>query len=234
MDMPLELYCTVPTHYCTIYGDIPSILEATLQRVQVQCIMENLLKLAGAKLLRSTVKAVLRFEGSPAETEKANPAISLHLERLNTLHSDIKGKDKADPAVQVDVYLPQKPSETPLPIVINLHGSGFVMDTFGEDAYFCHRIADEINCSVFDVSYAKAPERPFPAASEDIDNVLAWIWQREELEKRLETLGVRLDSTRIALNGFSSGGNLALTTCIRAKDHERFSTIKAVIAFYPS
>ncbi|PWN34428.1 alpha/beta-hydrolase, partial [Meira miltonrushii] len=134
------------------------------------------------------------------------------------------------------------------PVVVNLHGSGFVLQTMGDDALFCQRVADGINGIVVDVDYAKAPELPFPHANLDIDAVMSWLQDRDQkdaasketipVSKAFEVDGhqtpLRIDTGKVALTGFSSGGNLALTACVRAKQRDELDKIAAVASFYPS
>lgn len=193
--------------------------------------MVYLLKVIGARSLRTFVSLFLKISKPPKEA-LPQPAIRITLEKI----VDSNKNTKCHRPIPVDVYLPNSHNndKAPLPVVINLHGSGFMLNTFGDDAPFCQLIADKVGCVVLDVDYGKAPERPFPHADEEADSILSWIIEKTELERKLKDLGVVLASDRIAVTGFSSGGKLALTACVRAKDSSRLDRIKAVVAFYPS
>lgn len=193
--------------------------------------MEGLLKLIGARCLRVIVALVMWLK-SPSKKTFPKPVTQIQLAK-------IVGSEKgaAQWGISVDVYLPKKKgrdSSTPLPVVINLHGSGFMLQTFGDDAPFCELVAEQVGCVVLDVAYSKAPERPFPHADEDIDSILEWVIEKKEIERKLKDHGVVISSDKIGVTGFSSGGKLALTTCVRAKERGRLNSIKAVVAFYPS
>lgn len=41
------------------------------------------------------------------------------------------------------------------PVHVNLHGSGYVVRTFGTDSDFCERLANELGIHVLDCDYAK-------------------------------------------------------------------------------
>jgi acetyl esterase/lipase len=198
-----------------------------------------LLKVIGAKAMRGMISLVIKFI-APSQTSAPKSAFTLHLDRAVCSGSNQSGSSKRRPPILIKVYLPGRSTSDensePLPSVINLHGSGFLLDTFGDDARFCQLIADQVNCVVFDVDYSKAPEHPFPCANEDADSVLEWIAENVALNKKLEEKrkGLCVCPDRVALTGFSSGGNLVLTTCVRAKDSGRLDMIKAVVAFYPS
>ncbi|UZJ52479.1 hypothetical protein CBS101457_001799 [Exobasidium rhododendri] len=200
--------------------------------------MTYLLKLLGAKSMRSIVSLVVIFI-APPQTKSPKPAVTLRLDRA----VQTGGKHKRPP-ILIEVYLPTTTTTSSagngiskeLPIVINLHGSGFLLNTFGDDARFCQLMAEQVDCAVFDVAYSKAPENPYPCANEDVEGVLEWISENVALNKKLKecVAGVRVHSDRVALTGFSSGGNLVLTTCVRAKEKGNLEVIKAVVAFYPS
>ena len=191
--------------------------------------MVYLLKVLGARFMRTVASLVVKLQ-TPTQARPPRPAATLHLAR--TASTD-QGRQRRSP-LRVDVYLPAQAKGGSLPVVINVHGSGFVLSTFGHDAPFCQLIADQVHCVVLDVAYSKAPEHPYPRAGEDIDSVLEWVAERKLLEESLRASNVTLQPDRIALTGFSSGGNLVLTTCVRARASETLSRIRAVVAFYPS
>ncbi|KAF2241539.1 alpha/beta-hydrolase [Trematosphaeria pertusa] len=108
------------------------------------------------------------------------------------------------------------------PIVVNWHGSGFIMPLLGSDSLYCAQIAKEAGVFVLDCDYRKAPEHPFPAAPEDVEDVLKWVASQSD----------RFDTTRVAVSGFSAGANLALVAAsVLRKTVE--VTIKTAIAIYP-
>lgn len=96
------------------------------------------------------------------------------------------------------------------PVVINFHGGGFTLGHSSDDARWCSTVVDECNAVVISVDYRLAPESPFPTAVEDgVDAVLY-------VHRHARELGI--DRKKIALSGFSSGGNMAFTVCLRLHD----------------
>ncbi|KAF2445187.1 alpha/beta-hydrolase, partial [Karstenula rhodostoma CBS 690.94] len=112
--------------------------------------------------------------------------------------------------------------DSPKPVLVNWHGSGWTIPFHGSDVAFCARIAKELDAYVVDADYQKAPEHPFPAALEDVKDVLDWVASQPE----------RFDATRVAVSGASAGGSLALvaSSTLRAS---LGVNIKAVLAHYP-
>jgi putative ergosteryl-3beta-O-L-aspartate hydrolase len=96
------------------------------------------------------------------------------------------------------------------PVVLNFHGGGFTLGSSGDDARWCGTVVDECHAVVVSVDYRLAPEHPFPTAVEDgVDAVLYVFNHAKELG---------IDKTKIALSGFSSGGNMAFTVPLRLYD----------------
>ena len=93
------------------------------------------------------------------------------------------------------------------PVVLNFHGGGFTLGSATDDARWATSVVEHTGAVVASVDYRLAPEFPFPTAVEDgVDAVLYIIRHAEELF---------LDASRIAISGFSAGGNLTFTVPMR-------------------
>ncbi|KAM0215311.1 hypothetical protein ACHAPA_004028 [Fusarium lateritium] len=121
------------------------------------------------------------------------------------------------------IYYPQNYKEgEKRGLVVNWHGGACMLPNLGMDHEFCEKIANESNVLVLDADYRKAPEFPFPAAVEDVEDTLRWVQSQSRL----------FDTERVALSGFSSGANLALVASSELKRQVGIN-IRAVYAFYP-
>jgi acetyl esterase/lipase len=125
--------------------------------------------------------------------------------------------------IKVHVYRPKSTTE-PSPVVLNWHGSGFVLPAHGADTLFCRRIADGTPYTVLDASYAVAPEDPFPAALEDVEDLILEVLKQPD----------QYDSQNVVLSGFSAGANLALAASSNSGSDIPKDSIRAIIAFYPA
>jgi acetyl esterase/lipase len=113
------------------------------------------------------------------------------------------------PDVPVTLYRPTA-AQGRLPVLLHLHGGGYVLGTAEGSGAGNVRTADELNCLVVSVDYRLAPETQAPAAAEDAHAVLAW------LNREAASLGI--DTDRIAIGGESAGAGLAAATALLARD----------------
>jgi acetyl esterase len=93
------------------------------------------------------------------------------------------------------------------PLLVHLHGGGFVFGDLETHDAHCRRLARASGWAVLAVDYRRAPEYRYPAASDDVDTVVDW------LTSDGPALGV--DTTRLAVVGDSAGGQLALVAAMR-------------------
>ncbi|MFW5412359.1 alpha/beta hydrolase [Aerococcus urinaeequi] len=87
------------------------------------------------------------------------------------------------------------------PVILYLHGGGFIGTTFDTITNTCRGIAYKTGAVVVAFPYSLAPEKPFPHALVDGIAMLGWVRDNAEM------LGV--DPGKIAIMGDSSGANIA-------------------------
>lgn len=83
------------------------------------------------------------------------------------------------------------------------------MDSVESHDAVCRGLALQANIVVLSVDYRLAPEHPFPAGIDDCYAAAFWIFSNAEK--------LSVDPTRIAIGGDSAGGNLTLTTLLKAQ-----------------
>jgi acetyl esterase len=98
-----------------------------------------------------------------------------------------------------------------LPVIVFVHGGGWILGSLDSADETCRRIARYSGCAVVSVDYRLAPEHPHPAAVEDVGHVL----------DGLAALAgpYHLDVSRIALAGESSGAQVALAAAMARGRH---------------
>lgn len=117
--------------------------------------------------------------------------------------------DTAD--VPVRIYTPDgEAGESGLPILVFLHGGGWVFGDLDTHDAMCRAFAHEAGCLIVSVDYRLAPEHKFPAALDDCITVLDWV--------AANAAEIGGDPARIAIGGDSAGGNLAAAACQSARD----------------
>jgi acetyl esterase/lipase len=111
-------------------------------------------------------------------------------------------------------YVPPSYLETPdnhrYPVVVNFHGGGFTLGTATDDARWASTVINITEAVFVSVEYRLAPEYPFSVGVEDGTDALIYVASHAD--------ELRLDPHRIALSGFSAGGNFALTVPIMLYD----------------
>jgi hypothetical protein len=76
--------------------------------------------------------------------------------------------------IRVLTYRPVR-SDDPLPVIVHIHGGGFVMGTPEMKDVENKLFASELKCAIYSVDYRLSPEAPHPAPLEDIYSVFVWL-----------------------------------------------------------
>lgn len=130
----------------------------------------------------------------------------------------VPSRDKGR-SIGVDLYRPAGATSVKLPVVVNWHGSGYVIPSWGEDREFIVQAVKALSCNVLDCDYRKGPEYPFPSGHDDAEDVVAWVLTQSQ----------RFDINKVALSGFSAGAGLALN----AGNVHGPGKIRAISCLYP-
>jgi acetyl esterase len=113
-----------------------------------------------------------------------------------------------DGPVPVRVYTPE--GQGPFPILLFIHGGGWIRGTLDTVDDGCKSLCHHGKCLVVSVGYRLAPETKFPGGLKDCYAALKWC-----AEHGAEING---DGSRLAVSGSSAGGNLTACVSLYARD----------------
>lgn len=133
----------------------------------------------------------------------------------------IAGQDNRT-KVRLRVYKPKSMS-APMPVLIWLHGGGYIMGNPEMDDRSCAEYVRELGITVVSVDYRCAPNHPFPAGLDDSYAALQWVVSHSK------ELGV--DTSRIAVGGNSAGGGVAAALSQLAHDRQEVKVVFQLLVY---
>ena len=110
------------------------------------------------------------------------------------------------------------------PLYVDIHGGGYVLMFPEMDENINLRILKRTNVKIISIDWPKAPQNPYPIGIESTYEVIKHYYDNAE------TYGI--DKENIGIGGYSSGGNFATVTCIKANERKDLK-IKYQILCYP-
>ena len=113
-----------------------------------------------------------------------------------------------DREIGIRIYDPG--GDAPKPVLIYVHGACLVAGSLNSHDEISRYLADKSGSMVIAIDYRLAPEFKYPAAHNDVYDVVQWIW------KNSNALGI--DRNRFAIAGESSGAYFAAATVLRNLD----------------
>lgn len=119
------------------------------------------------------------------------------------------------------VYRPEGFGPVPLPVLVWVHGGGWVLHDLDTVDGSCRGLTTRTGAIVVSVGYRHAPEHPFPAAHDDVAAAYAWV------VANAARLGG--DPERIALGGESVGATMAFATTVARKRARRSLPVEQVL-----
>jgi len=110
------------------------------------------------------------------------------------------------------------------PALVYLHGGGWTLFSLDTHDRLMREYAARAGMTVVGVDYALSPEARYPAALEQVCDVVRFLGEKGE--------GVGVDPTRIVLGGDSAGANLAVAASLRLRDEGRPELVAALLLNY--
>jgi acetyl esterase len=107
--------------------------------------------------------------------------------------------------IRVRIHRPT--ADPALPVMIYLHGGGWVLFSIDSHDRLMREYAARSGCAVLGVDYSLAPEARFPEPLDEVVAVQEWL--------QAEGAAHGLDASRYGLGGDSAGANLALASAVR-------------------
>lgn len=173
-----------------------------------------------------------RFAAEPPGPE-LDPYQALLLDRQDLPDPELAGeRDPRTTADDLTIELPDRTlharvycmTHEPRPLVLWLHGGGFIGGDLRDIEYATSGIAAAGNVTVVSLNYRLAPENPYPAGLHDVRDTLDWL--------RDHTDELNGDG-RIAVGGQSAGAALAAGACLLARDEGTALPDRQILC-YPS
>jgi len=115
-------------------------------------------------------------------------------------------------AIPVRIYWPEGASKAALPVVLYIHGGGWVIADIDTYDATPRALANAAQAIVVSTHYRQAPEHKFPAAHEDTWAAYQWVL--------MHAARFGGDPQRVAVAGESAGGNMAASIALRARDEK--------------
>ena len=144
------------------------------------------------------------FEHSSIQMRWATPQVEVE---------DLTFTARDDTPQAMRLYRPMGQGSAALPVLVYLHGGGFVVGSLDSHDGVCRELCARTPCAVLAVEYRRAPEYKFPTALEDCADGLAWLAEHAPAHG--------LDTTRLVYGGDSVGATLATVLAIDAVRNQR-------------
>ncbi|KAE8211933.1 hypothetical protein CF327_g4369 [Tilletia walkeri] len=116
----------------------------------------------------------------------------------------------------IGLYIYTPPSlraEDRLPCILNFHGGGFTIGKATDDARWAAAVVNQVPAIFVSVDYRLAPAHPYPTPVQDGVDALLYIHAHAD--------ELNIDTAKIAISGFSAGGNMVLTVPLLLKELQR-------------
>lgn len=160
------------------------------------------------------------------ETRQTNPRPPVPQEELECFPAEMKRAEVDTRAGKTPVWIGRPlTGEIGGPLIINMHGGGFIKEWTQNDELFCRQLLNRVGGCTVDIEYRLAPDYPFPTALYECYDVVKWALEHSD------ELGA--DPKKLVIAGHSAGGNFVAGVCMMAKESGDFSPVLAIMDYPP-
>lgn len=173
---------------------------------------------------------VLNSADKPVECLPVEEARKLLADAQAAVDVDVSGIEESEKVITEGKYTVKLTIVRPegkegiLPAFIFLHGGGWVLGDYSTHKRLVRDLVVESGYVAVFVNYSLSPEAKYPQAIDEIYAATKWVAEHGD--------EINVDGKRIAMVGNSAGGNMAIVTCLKAKEHNG-PEIKAQILMWP-
>ena len=173
---------------------------------------------------------ILNSGGIPVESLSPEEARKVLVNAQASVKTDLSGIEEIEKTViagnytiPLNIVRPAGIKEK-LPVFIFIHGGGWVLGDYPTHRRLVRDLVMESGyCCVF-INYTPSPEAKYPQALNEIYGAVEWVAGHGD--------EINVDGKRMAIAGNSVGGNMAIATCLRAKENGG-PDIKAQLLMWP-
>jgi acetyl esterase/lipase len=134
---------------------------------------------------------------------------------------DIEYGRASGESLRLDAHIPD--GSGPFPVVVMVHGGGWTSGDKGKDiTEVLEPLTKSREFTWFSINYRMAPTNHWPACYEDVQTAIRWA--------KAHAAEYKGDPQRIALIGYSAGGQLACLAGVLAREDTR---VQAVVGISP-
>lgn len=182
------------------------------------------LEAAAFKFAEATANPPYLFELGPEKGRKTVDEVQggdIEKRPVDTQELLIDGGPNGQVSVKL---LRPKNAGTPLPVIVYIHGAGWVFGNSHTHDRLIRELAARVEACVVFPNYSLSPEAKYPTAIEEVYAVLQWIANNGKEHG--------LDTGRLYIAGDSVGGNMAAAITLLAKERKGPAIHKQLL-FYP-
>ncbi len=143
---------------------------------------------------------------------------------------DLSGIDESQKTIVTDGYTIDlnivRPAgvKTKLPAFIFIHGGGWVLGDYPTHQRLVRDVVVGSGASAVFVNYTRTPDAQYPQAINEIYAVARWVAEHGD--------EINVDGKKLGVIGNSVGANMAIVTCLKAKDNQG-PEIKVAVLMWP-